>query len=199
MSGRPPKSFYDTISRVGRLAKDGCQIGLSVLVSPGELGDINELMAVVHSEKVRRLRILPLQPDGRANALSVIWSNWPREVKVIAELMAENPLSGDFDVLSINDPFDLVDRYEDTASSCLLRTREMWSVMPNGDIYPCCFTVSTPDNYVGNLREPKIAETLRCHNALNRASRICRGLNENFWKEAKPRKVTCPIGSIDPR
>lgn len=198
-SGRTSRTFYDTIDQVGALASQGYWIGLSVLASPGDSKNIDGLIRIALDTGIRKLRILPIQPDGRACDSSIDWSIWPDEVLEIAQLLKAHPLSRRFELLTINDPFDLTGRYEDGHASCLLHSRQMWSVTPDGGVYPCCFTVYSPSLLIGNVADDGMRERLRELAASRSTTPACQGLQKFFWRGAAIKTVTCPIRSIDPR
>lgn len=200
VAGAAAKPFADTIEAVGAYTHEGYPIGLSVLVRPGSLAHIGDLISAAASAGVKRLRFLPLQPDGRASGDGGIdWRNWPREVLDIARVMRAHADAPAFDVLTINDPFDLGERFGRGSSSCLVRSRRMWSVTPNGDVFPCCFTVYDPSLRLGNVMEEGASERLVQALGSRPTQPACRGLAQAFWKDARVDSVTCPIGSLDPR
>lgn len=113
--------------------------------------------------------------------------------------MRGHDFSSQFDVLTINDPFDLADRFEDSNASCLVRNRQMWSITPDGQIYPCCFTVFTDGLSLGNVQDRETRERLREIVASRSNRPACHGLKKSFWRNAAVKTITCPIGSLDPR
>lgn len=198
-SGRAARTFAETMDRVGELANRGCWIGLSVLASPGASKNLDRLMRDALDAGVKKLRILPIQPDGRACDSPIDWSSWPTEVLDISHLLREHPLSDQFDVLTINDPFDLAERFAGSDASCLLHSRKMWSVTPDGGVYPCCFTVYSDSLRLGNVLDSSTGEKLKALTSSNATTPLCHGLKKSFWRGAAIKTVTCPIGSFDPR
>jgi len=198
-SGRTAKTFYETIEQVGSLASRGCWIGLSVLASPGDSKYVGNLLRVALDAGVKKLRILPIQPDGRACGSAINWSMWPDEVLEIARLVREHPSSSRFDVLTVNDPFDLAERFKDGHASCLLHSRHMWSITPDGGVYPCCFTVYSDALRLGNVLDSGMGDRLRELAASRSVRPACHGLKRSFWRDVPIKTVTCPIGSFDPR
>ena len=199
ISGRVARTFYQTINQVGALTSQGCWIGLSVLASPGDSKNVGDLMHIALSAGIKKLRVLPIQPDGRACSSSINWSSWPEEVLEIVHTMRRYPLSPQFDVLTINDPFDLADRFSDSNTSCLLRSRQMWSITPDGGVYPCCFTVFSDSLLLGNVLDSGTRDRLRELVASRSLRPACHGLKRSFWRDAETKTITCPIGSFDPR
>lgn len=199
ISSRNAETFYETINQVGALASQGCWVGLSVLASPGDSKNVDNLMCVALDAGIKKLRILPIQPDGRACNSSINWPMWPEEVLEISHLMRGHSFSSQFDVLTVNDPFDLADRFEDSNASCLLHSRKMWSITPDGGVYPCCFTVSSDSLLLGNVKDSETRNRLREHAASRLIHPNCHGLKQSFWQNAKIKNITCPIGSFDPR
>jgi MoaA/NifB/PqqE/SkfB family radical SAM enzyme len=199
ISGRTIRTYPETINQVGALASQGCWIGLSVLASPGDSKNIGDLMSAAHGAGIKKLRVLPIQPDGRACSSSINWSAWPEEVLSIANLMANHHLSSQFDVLTINDPFDLANRFIEGNASCLLRSRRMWSITPDGSVYPCCFTVYSDSLSLGNVLDRATLDRLKEFKASCSIYSACHGLKSSFWRDAATKTITCPIGSIDVR
>ena len=194
-SGRHPSSFHETIRAVGRAARGGASIGLSVSIAPGDAPVIEPLMEVVLGEGITRLRFLPLQPDGRAAALRYNWGQWPREIEQIACIVGGSAIAKRFEVLTVNDAFALSGRY--ATASCLLHHRRMFAIVPDGSIYPCCFTVYTPAARLGSVHDLVIEDTLRRNHGA--AALTCRGLRSEFWRAGDNILLSCPVSSIDPR
>jgi len=199
VSQRPELSFDGTIRRVGHLAGRGYPVGLSVLLSPGEGRNVESLVRNVGAAGVRRLRFIPLQPDGRARGnQSIEWSDWPEEISSVADTLARRSYS-EFDVLTINDPFDVNAEFSVQEKSCLLHDRQMWAVIPNGDVYPCCFTVGSSNMKIGNVMSPTIDGELSRRVLIGQHPGGCRGLSARFWPAAIRAEARCPIRSFDPR
>lgn len=199
VSGRPERTFQSTIERVGVLAGEACPIGLSVLVTPFDVDYIDALITNSYAAGVRRLRVLPIQPDGRGSMLAIDWSAWPGKVREMAQIMRTHHLSPQFDVLTINDPFDISDRFHGGLTSCLLASRGLLAVTPDGWVYPCCFTVYSEAQRLGNVMDTEMAEHLRARAVVGRPPTHCHGLEPSFWRNANPQNITCPIGSFDSR
>jgi len=181
---------------VGELAGLGFRIGLSVLLCPGDSEHINDLLRRTSAVGVRRLRLLPVEPDGRAASISNgMWARWPSEVKIIYDLLLASDNRNRFDVLTLNDPFDLCDRLVRGEDSCLLHSRRMWSVTPNGDIYSCCFNVYQPAHRVCNIRDSLLIQQLSGW-ALPANGKPCRAFDDGFWRDVRPKKTTCPISAL---
>lgn len=195
-SGRQERTFSDTINQVGSLAARGCWIGLSVLVAPGDLSQVDTLLKIASTAGVKRLRLLPVQPDGRAAAAQIDWEHWPTEVRAMACELRAHPMASKFEQLTINDPFDLSQQYSDSHASCLLGKRAMWSVVPDGSVYPCCFTVYSQGLRMGSVSDPDIVEKL-----VSSKFTIpdCHGLTRGFWRGIEVKTISCPISSLDPR
>jgi MoaA/NifB/PqqE/SkfB family radical SAM enzyme len=181
---------------VGELTADGFRIGLSVLLSPGDSGHVNELLESTFAAGVRRLRLLPLEPDGRAASTpTALWVGWPTELQVIYELLKVGGKTAQFEVLTLNDPFDFGDRFVHGQDSCLLRSRRMWSVVPNGDIYSCCFNVYQPAHRVANVEDLTVGDFLSKW-TLRAPEHPCRAFEDGYWQGARPKRATCPISSL---
>ncbi|MHB8471942.1 MAG: radical SAM protein [Gammaproteobacteria bacterium] len=200
VGGKAVRPIKEVLEEVGRLSQKGHWIGVSAVANVGEDCHVAEFMTTAVNFGVRRLRILPVQPDGRMlRHTQPNWTLWPEEVRRIAEIMKGHPRAKDFDILTINDPFDLSNRFDDSLSSCLLKKRGMWSIVPSGDIYPCCFTVYQPSLCLGNVSDENIDIRLHTYRGQAAEGISCHGLTPSFWRGANPRHTTCPISAIDPR
>jgi MoaA/NifB/PqqE/SkfB family radical SAM enzyme len=181
---------------VGELTAEGFRVGLSVLLSPGDLDHIEELLERTSVAGIRRLRLLPLEPDGRATSNpNTAWAGWPTELQAIYDLLARYDWSTRFDTLTLNDPFDLGNRFIRGPDSCLLHSRRMWSVVPNGDIYSCCFNVYQEAHKVGNVADPHVDNLLSGWD-LPLVKHPCRAFEESYWRHPLLRRVTCPISAL---
>jgi MoaA/NifB/PqqE/SkfB family radical SAM enzyme len=199
ISRRRLGTFLDTIAETGKFARQGYWIGLSVLAIPGDSRDVPALMDAALDAGIGRLRILPIQPDGRACESGIDWKTWPAEVLKIARIMEGYPQSDQFESLSVNDPFDLAARFTGGHASCLLNQRKMWSVTPDGGIYPCCFTVYSESALLGNVFDTGIDHALREFGVSDPFRLPCHGLMPSFWRGAELKRISCPIGALDPR
>ena len=197
--GRPERTFQESLSRVGEWTNQGYSIGISVLASPVDVDEIDGLLTASYAAGVRRLRILPIQPDGRGVHLAIDWATWPEEIREMAQVMRTHAMAAQFEILTINDPFDIAGKFSDGISSCLLASRKMLSITPDGWVYPCCFTVYSEEQRLGNVLDYEIVSNLRLRRALSQPPTYCHGLRPSFWPTVKAETVTCPISSIDPR
>jgi MoaA/NifB/PqqE/SkfB family radical SAM enzyme len=181
---------------IGQLASEGYRIGISVLLSPGDSFHVDGLLKRASRAGIRRVRLLPLEPDGRA-ALNprTTWTEWPAEVQAIHNLIVRTGWNSHFDVLTLNDLFDVGGRFARGVNSCLLKTRRMWSLVPNGDIYSCCFNVYETGHKVGNLSDPRTNDLLS-NWAIPTPEHPCRVFDDQYWNDGSPKSVTCPISSI---
>lgn len=199
LGGKGARPFLAVVEQVGSYTNAGYPVGLSVLVEPGAEQHVDALLQTAADCGVSRLRLLPLQPDGRANDTKISWQGWPEEVLRIARVLREHPVATRFSQLTINDPFDLGKQHASAAASCLLHSRKMWSIVPNGDIYGCCFGVYSDAFRVGNVMDADVCERLADPRRTRDVSRGCHGLVQGFWKDAAAVSISCPISCIDPR
>jgi hypothetical protein len=96
-------------------------------------------------------------------------------------------------VLSVSNLFDHNREYANPRESCALKERQMWTVVPNGDVYPCCFTAYSAENRVTNILEPDWMEKMSPEQAFQNGSSTCRGLNPDYWLPASVDRVSCPV------
>ena len=196
LSGRPRKTFFETLKFVGLHSRIGRSIGLSAILTPGCYEEVPDLVSLAHESGIKRLRFLPIQPDGRATSINYDWLNWPKEVRKIERALSAHPLGQHFDALTINDPFDLRSRFEYSQDSCLFSRRRMWSITPDGSIYSCCFNVYSDNAFVGNVIDANIVNKVKEASSTLSAAKTCRGLQISFWKNPNLTTATCPISSI---
>lgn len=195
--GRAPK-LGDLLAWIGGITQGDFPVGLSVLVTPGESHLVSGLVARAAEAGVRRLRLIPLQPDGRAQAISPpTWSNWPRELSALAELLRRHPCRHGFTELTLNDPFDTDARYGERSASCLLNGRRMWAIGSRGDVYPCCFTAMDARARLGSVWDEGIENVLLSNAVVLGGLPPCRALAPGYWTMPDPERVSCPIGKID--
>ncbi|HEX2209226.1 MAG TPA: radical SAM protein [Longimicrobium sp.] len=196
-AGRNAPDFDDVVSLVADLTAAGCSAGLSVLLVPGATSETETLLQRAGEMGVRKVRLIPLQPDGRARiTFPVDWGTWPAELAALAGRLRERGFASRFESLTLNDPFDLLAQYgTDRSQSCLLHSRRMWSVVPSGDIYPCCFTAYEERSRVGNLADAGVIGRLR-NWAAAPGLPACRAVEEGFWKGIDAARLTCPISSV---
>lgn len=181
---------------VAEYTAQNASIGLSVLLSPGDSAHIDEALDRFSCLGIKRLRFLPLEPDGRANLVPArSWSGWQSELKQIYEQLICRARNATFRVLTLNDPFDLGGQFSHGWESCLLRSRRMFSVVPSGDIYSCCFNAYQPEHKLGNVNDAGIIEFLPGW-CVRTPELPCRAFDHSYWKDALPQKTTCPISTI---
>lgn len=194
-SGRPAWTFDETIEAVARAAQDGAHIGLSVSIAPGDAPSIEPMMRRVILAGIKRLRFLPLQPDGRAATLHHNWRAWAGEIETIARTVGCSPIAKHFELLTVNDAFAMSGQCG--TASCLLHNRRMFSIVPDGSVYPCCFTVYAPEVRLGSISDIGIEAILSSKHG--RIAESCRGISTSFWHAGNDLRISCPISSIDPR
>lgn len=190
-------SLGTLIKRIGTFTQTGYAVGLSVLLTPGSTSAVPELLNRASSAGIRRLRFIPVQPDGRgADRLSYDWSTWPQELPKLYKTLRNDPLTKRFEVLTLNDVFDFASRFPREVASCLLHHRRMWSVVPNGDIYPCCFTAYETKRKLGNIMNKGIVDQLQAKFTASDENPPCRAFDDSFWPGIPQGSGTCPISNI---
>ena len=199
VSGVTESKFNQLLNQVGKSATRGHPIGVSAILAPGDKALVSDFIELVYSKGIRRLRFIPLEPDGRAGTLlNVDWGNWGYEVRSIYEEIRKHHLLRSFETISINDPFDMNDQYESPDSSCLLKHRRMWSITPGGEIYPCCFNVPPVDTKViAKIQDVNVEQKIKVFSdGLAGGSISCRGLSSTYWGSQLPQRISCPISAL---
>lgn len=199
VAGYGSRPLWEIVNRVGALAGAGYPVGISVLVRPAELGGLIDFVAKIAVAGVKRLRFLPLQNDGRGTTLPDAGRHSRLDLFDLATLLRSHPDALRFEVLSLNDAFGLEGRSTFGRESCLLRSRAMWSVVPDGSIFPCCFTAYTAAARIGSVHDFGIEYRVRAMHSRESLAEHCRGLENSFWPRERGDKIGCPIRSVDPR
>lgn len=191
--------FDALLGWVGNCAREGIAIGISVLLIPGQLGYATDLLSHALVKGVRRLRFIPLQPDGRGQFMKIgnDWSAWPHELKALLHNLRNHALAKEFEVITLNDLFDLNGRYGSPEASCLLIGRRMWAIGPTGEVYPCCYTYGERGRAVGNIFDPGIVDVLSRRAPLTAGMAPCRALAPGYWQNVTDSDVTCPISKVE--
>ncbi len=199
VSGIPESKFNLILNQLGKSATSGYPVGVSAILAPGDKALVSDFIELALSKGIKRIRFIPTEPDGRARAFShVDWGDWVHEVRSIYEEIRRHPLLKRFDIVSINDPFDMNGQYKSPDSSCLLKHRRMWSILPRGDIYPCCFNVPPVDTKViANIQDANIDLKIRAFSeGLSGESISCRGLSSTYWGSQLLQRISCPISAL---
>ena len=197
VSGRTAPAMENIIECISGLVAEGHSVGLSVAILPGTVGKVQRLLDDVSKAGIRKIRLIPIQPDGRARtALRCDWSSWEQQIRSLYEELCETAQSQRFEVFSLNDPFDLGNR-QSGGQSCLLHKRAMFSVVPNGEIYPCCFTAYERGRSICNVLDKDPANQLADWCKIGVGTTPCRAFEASFWEDVKPRRVSCPISIAD--
>lgn len=197
IGGELAPSFSEVLSRVGEWTQGGHAIGVSVLLKPGSAMESAGLLERALATGVRRLRFIPMQPDGRGvRYFAGDWSEWPEELAQLFQRLRNTSLCEEFQEITLNDPFDLAARFPDKMDSCFLRRRRMWSVVPTGDVYPCCFAAYETKRKLGNIMEDDIIRRLQGKLPLAERVPPCRAFSRSFWPGIPGKLVSCPVSHI---
>ena len=196
MVGTRFNQFDKILSVVGERTSEGYCIGISASIQPGEVNFLPGFLEHAFRAGVKKLRFIPVEPDGRMEINAHFnWHMWPNEIKSAYKIILEHPIASEFEILTINNPFDFESHFKPAQNSCLLRRRQMWSIVPSGDIYPCCFNVYKKQLCVANVIDADVCTKLKKYE-VSVGNFVCRGLNKSFWHDAYPDRVTCPISSV---
>jgi len=198
ISGIPVPKFHNLLKMVDENSKAGYPIGISAILTPHDKNLVSSFIDLIYSHGIKRLRFLFIEPDGRAKThMNINWKDWQLEVRYIYEIIKNHLLASHFDIISVSDPFDLDNRYKHPDDSCLLMNRRMWSVLPIGEIYPCCFNVyPIKTKSVSNIFEASVVEKLSAYSNSLQDNINCRGLNPSYWKLRNLEHISCPISAI---
>jgi MoaA/NifB/PqqE/SkfB family radical SAM enzyme len=194
VAGRGALTFDAAIDLIASIAGTGYPIGASVLLTPGDRVHVAKTLGGFLSAGLRRVRLLPIQPDGRASRYEWSWEDWAHEIAGISADLLTFPRRNEFEILTMNSPFEVSGR-SDGCGNCLLDQRTMWSVAPNGNVYSCCFNVDDPKHLIGNVA------TLDDADLSAPFGRHCRGLSPKYWGQASSSgtRLRCPISALDLR
>lgn len=199
VSGEPESKFNQLLNQVGKCATRGYPVGVSAILAPGDKTLVSNFIELVLSTGIKRLRFIPIEPDGRAGTfLHIDWKNWEQELRLIYEEIRVHPLIRQFEFVSINDPFDMNNQYESPDSSCLLKNRRMWSVLPKGEIYPCCFNVPPVNTaIIANIQDADAEQKIRAFSeGFSEKTINCRGLSSSYWESKSLQHISCPISAL---
>ena len=168
------------------------RIGLSCLITSDEFNMLLPYLREAIQLGIKRLRIIPVQIDGRATeTLGVTHRINLEEYSNLIKSVSNN-LSSNFDELRFNDPGDALLRYPNVRNSCLIRNRTMISINDKGGIFPCCILVNKKEHCLGSvleMTEPAFPIELN-------ESAVCHVLTETIWKQPFPKPPSCPINYV---
>lgn len=191
----PLEKIVDFVGQQNRL---GDWIGLSSLLTGVNLSDLKNFLISAQKAGVRNLRFLFGEPDGRAALTGTTFNYGSSSRKIaikIVDFLRHYNIDNKFDFLSINNPFDLSNTNDLSTNSCLLSSRRMWSISPEGNIYSCCFNIYDPVHLVGNIFVSNIT-SIDINNLHEIYASHCKALDKNFWN-AGSSCPTCPISALN--
>ena len=167
-------------------------LGISFTVSPDEVNSIPNSLVSLANLGIKRVRIVPLQLDGRAKdnfsfAGSEFINAYHRTIKNLP-----GNLSARFSELRFNDPSDVFGTYEKAEDSCLLANRKMTTIMEDGSIYPCCFLANKIAYCIGKVGHTTPEDITSTCNSMPKK---CISLKGAFWADNKNEYV-CPISYV---
>jgi len=186
----------ELVETVGKFTRKGYMIGVSVLITPDSIDHIGDFLDVAESKGVRRVRLLPLQPDGRATVeMNYSWETWPGDLSALRRKLRSDRRE-QFEILTMNSPFAQEDWEVEGRASCLLNNRRLWSVVPDGDVFTCCFTAFEEEHRVGNVHEDDLADRLARWTLDSIPHAPCKGVTDEFWNLGANGRVRCPLTSV---
>lgn len=179
----------------GREAGAGRWIGVSALLSEVSIADLNNFVELAQEYGVRYLRFLFSEPDGRAVSTQTIFGVGNHARAGASEAVEFlRGMSGAFELLSVNNPFDLDSDHGPAAPTCMLASRRMWSISPEGNVYSCCFNIYDPAHLVTNVLSDDFSSWSN-EQLVNTYAPRCKALHASFWGSDVGR-VGCPISAI---
>lgn len=201
IGGRATKSLDSILAFAGKNTRAGLWVGISILLTEVDETTLDQFFGSARKYGVRHLRFLFSEPSGRAletNTVFPLESTIQLKAKEILIEISRRAINGDFDTVTLNNPFDLAsaDNKTPSYSTCLLHQRKMWSFSPEGDIYSCCFNVYKPEHFVGNVDDPKIGRLLTGSPLGAIFAPRCEGLAPQLWTKNITGAPTCPISII---
>ena len=200
VGGESAADLDSIIAWVGNFGRAGFHIGVSALLTPGSADHVVSFLGQLGQAGVHRVRLIPIQPDGRAtSAFSIDWSDWPRELGELVALLRSQSSGDRFTTFTINDMCDFGEGRLSPHESCLLRGRRMWSIVPNGDVFPCCFTVYDSKRRVGNIWDRDIEAALGSRWPVDSHVVPCRAFEWVALTSDAASGISCPISTLDLR
>lgn len=200
VGGRATKSLDSILDFAGEHTKAGSWVGISALLSDVDEDALERFFESACRYGVRRLRFLFSEPSGRALKTGVLFAPEPsihtKAQRILNEIRRLGA-NGNFDSVTLNNPFDLASTDKIQAySSCMLHQRKMWSFSPEGGIYSCCFNIYKPAHLVGNVDDPEINVMLAGPPVGAVFGPRCEGLSPQFWAKNSTGTSTCPISIV---
>lgn len=143
---RSEAEFQSILQAVGNMSKDSPRIGIGVSLTPKSTSGVREFLNRAKSFGIRRVRFLPLQMTGRAVSEFSVDTAFRSEMLALFREMRQWNEIDDFVSVSLNNMHNLDSTKDVGMKTCLLGGRRMPSIVPNGDVYRCCYNAySTPD------------------------------------------------------
>jgi MoaA/NifB/PqqE/SkfB family radical SAM enzyme len=182
------------IKKVGELSERGYNLGLSVLVTPGTTRHLRALLGRCAKEGVKSVRFIAFQDDGRGRGLFALpLTSWRREFLDLWKSLATWPETNLVEQVRVSDMFDLDGTSSGVTASCLLQGRRMWSVTPDGAIYPCCFTAYEAATRVGYVSDEDISGRLLAFQHFGTRHAPCKAHDATRWAKSEDAFLRCPI------
>lgn len=198
IGGERSQPLEDILDFAGRQTKAGHWVGVSALLTEFDSVALKDFTSLAERYGVRYLRFLFGEPSGRAisSQVAFAYGTLARAQAMTAVDYLRHTVADDaFDFLSINNPFDLDSAYESGQMSCMLSSRRMWSISPEGDVYSCCFNIYEPEHLVANVLSGDGVDALVNENMAKVYAPRCKALNINFWGPGRV-TTTCPISAL---
>jgi MoaA/NifB/PqqE/SkfB family radical SAM enzyme len=185
------REFFQTLEQVGIYSKLHDCIGISASLEPGASAHVRSFLQLALSYGVKRLRLLPIQLDGRALENFSDNADYRNEVCDLLASMRNWPEISEFVSISLNNMHDLSDSPIVGMNTCLLSDRRMPSITPKGDVYRCCYNVYSDDDLLANLDDFERCVELLRHPVIPGR---CRAFDTQGQSGGC---VSCPISKID--
>lgn len=198
IGGARCRSLEDILDFAGKQSAKGHWVGVSALLTGVNLLILKDFITLAQKHGVRYLRFLFAEPSGRAATNHVAFSygaDTRKHAMLVVDYLRHSIDDDAFKFLSINNPFGLESKHVSGEASCMLGTRRMWSISPEGNIYSCCFNIDNSEHIVTNILSNSCAEALSKKDIIDRYASQCKGLDEGYWA-ANCGHVTCPISAL---
>jgi MoaA/NifB/PqqE/SkfB family radical SAM enzyme len=187
----------DILAFAGKQSQRGHWVGISAILADMSLTTLKGFVALARKHHVRFLRFLIAEPSGRAlsSHLGLLHGADARDrAREIHEYLRSTAEEGLFDFLTLSNPFDLESRYPSGIASCLLWSRRLWAVSPEGDVYSCCFNIDDPMHRIANVLQERCIENISGVAMSGVHAARCKALDASFWETGSC--VTCPISAL---
>ena len=198
--GKGALSLETILAFVGKHDGGKTWVGVSASLTEVDYDALVGFFRLARRHRVRRLRFLFAEPMGRARETGTTFGHGiplRREAVGVRDMIASLAEGGEFDQVTLNDPFDLrLKENVERGASCLLNSRRMWAFSPEGTIYSCCFNIGRSAHEVGSIDDADVLGVLGGPLPGVVYSARCEALVPEFWGGATDERSSCPISVV---